>query len=114
MVAYLHWGAVQSQARCRTGRLRDIPFGLLLHAHMGTDATARMLDLSALLQTFPDIDEMYRQRTLTRLIEKEQWAVAATYAGQHMQCQVTNIISHACCNWSSHSQRQTQWHQWFH
>lgn len=41
-----------------------------------------------LLQTFPDIDEMYKQRTLTRLLEKEQWAVAATYAGQDVQCQV--------------------------
>ena len=42
----------------------------------------------ALLQTFPHIDEMYKQRTLTRLLEKEQWAVAATYAGQEVQCQV--------------------------
>ncbi|KAL0033286.1 hypothetical protein WJX77_001863 [Trebouxia sp. C0004] len=40
-----------------------------------------------LQQTFPDIDEMYKQRTLARLIEKEQWAVAATYAGQDKNCQ---------------------------
>lgn len=52
------------------------------------------------LQTFPNINEMYRQRTLTRLLEKEQWAVAATYAGQDVQCQVTNVMSYACCNWA--------------
>ncbi|KAL0026716.1 hypothetical protein WJX79_006852 [Trebouxia sp. C0005] len=40
-----------------------------------------------LQQTFPDIDDMYKQRTLARLIEKEQWAVAATYAGQDKNCQ---------------------------
>ena len=49
-------------------------------------------EVFAVLQTFPDIDEMYRQRTLTRLLEKEQWAVAATYAGQDTQCQVTTDI----------------------
>lgn len=47
--------------------------------------------LTILLQTFPDIDDMYKQRTLTRLLEKEQWAVAATFAGQDIQCQVTNL-----------------------
>ncbi len=47
-------------------------------------------DLHA-LQTFPDIDEMYKQRTLARLIEKEQWAVAATYAGQDKTCQVCYV-----------------------
>ena len=40
------------------------------------------------MQTFPDIDEMYKQRTLNRLLEKEQWEVAATYAGQDRHCQV--------------------------
>ena len=49
----------------------------------------------ALLQTFPDIDEMYKQRTLTRLLEKEQWAVAATYAGQDTQCQVRDFMLQA-------------------
>ena len=46
-----------------------------------------------MLQTFPDIDEMYKQRTLARLIEKEQWAVAATYAGQDKNCQVSCVYS---------------------
>ena len=63
-------------------------------------------EVFAVLQTFPDIDEMYRQRTLTRLLEKEQWAVAATYAGQDTQCQVTSMISYACCNWPSHAHAQ--------
>lgn len=47
--------------------------------------------MSAWMQTFPDIGEMYKQRTLTRLLEKEQWAVAATYAGQDIQCQVRHF-----------------------
>lgn len=46
-----------------------------------------------MLQTFPDIDEMYKQRTLARLIEKEQWAVAATYSGQDKNCQVSYVYS---------------------
>ena len=41
-----------------------------------------------MLQTFPDIDGMYKQRTLTRLLDKEQWEVAAIYAGEDVQCQV--------------------------
>ena len=41
------------------------------------------------MQIFPDIDELYKQRTLTRLLEKEQWTVAATYAGQDTHCQVS-------------------------
>ena len=48
-----------------------------------------------LMQTFPDIDEMYKQRTLARLLEKEQWAVAATYAGQDLQCQVRGVMFQA-------------------
>ena len=55
----------------------------------------QMCMMFALLQTFPDIDEMYKQRTLTRLLEKEQWAVAATYAGQDVQCQVRDVIPFA-------------------
>lgn len=48
--------------------------------------------MCAWVQTFPDIDEMYKQRTLTRLLVKEQWAVATTYAGQDTQCQVRHHI----------------------
>ncbi len=52
-----------------------------------------MSSFGHVLQTFPDIDEMYKQRTLARLIEKEQWAVAATYAGQDKNCQVSYVYS---------------------
>ena len=44
------------------------------------------------MQTFPDIEEMYKQRTLSRLLDKEQWEVAAAYAGQDKQCQVRLVL----------------------
>lgn len=45
----------------------------------------RQLQLSA---EFPDVEALYRQRSLTRLMSKRLWAVAQSYAGKDTDLQV--------------------------
>ena len=40
------------------------------------------------VQEFPDVEQLYKHRTLYRLIEREQWSVAATFVEGNPQWQV--------------------------
>ena len=41
-----------------------------------------------MLQEFPDIDSLYKSRTLARLVAREQFDIAATFVGQDRSLQV--------------------------
>ena len=41
-----------------------------------------------MLQEFPDIDSLYKSRTLARLVAREQYDIAATFVGQDQSLQV--------------------------
>ena len=43
---------------------------------------------SIMLQEFPDIDSLYKSRTLARLVAREQFEIAATFVGQDRSLQV--------------------------
>lgn len=46
------------------------------------------------LQQFPGIEDRYRQHCLTKLLDKEKWSLALTFAGQDTSFQVLLCL---CC-----------------
>ena len=47
----------------------------------------------AVLQVFPNVEKAYRQQTLGKMMERQQWSVAATFVGEDSELQVQPDLS---------------------
>ena len=52
--------------------------------HQVTASSTRL----AVLQVFPNVEKAYRQQTLGKMMERQQWSVAATFVGEDAELQV--------------------------
>lgn len=55
-------------------------------------------DQVGLLQVFPNVEKAYRQQTLGKMMDRQQWSVAATFVGEDSELQVWlgTVVPCAC------------------
>ncbi len=62
-------------------------------------AASRAVRAFSLKADFPDVEAMYRQRTLARLVQKRLWSVAATFVGSDPALRVSHYrFCWQCCS----------------